>query len=85
MALDTRDKRGSALGAGMEPGTVFPNPDGSIAGADRQHTLGLYRGIILVLTTRRVSEVGTNSVQAISRTSNKAALLSRPYNQVEKL
>lgn len=37
MAIDTQNKRRSALGR------VLPVPSGSIAAADRRHALGIYR------------------------------------------
>lgn len=40
MALDTRDKRASAI-----LGRTLPGPDGTIDAADRLHVAGLYRGI----------------------------------------
>lgn len=45
MAVDTRNKRASCLGIARTPPTVFPNPDGTIAQPDRQHTAYCYPGI----------------------------------------
>lgn len=46
MALDSRDKRFSAVGIISSVIPSFPNPDGDIDTAlDRQHTGYLYRGI----------------------------------------
>jgi hypothetical protein len=42
MALDSRNRRGSALAVGLS-GRVFPNPDGSINQADRQQLTYAYR------------------------------------------
>lgn len=45
MALDTADKRASALACGLDARAVRPIPDGSLNGGDRQQVSGLYRGI----------------------------------------
>lgn len=46
MAVDTRDKRASAISPRFQPGTVYPNPDGSLANqGDRQQIGTIYRGI----------------------------------------
>lgn len=44
MAIDSLAKRYSAINIGEESLT-FPQPDGAIAGVERQHLLGLYSGI----------------------------------------
>lgn len=47
MALDTRDRRASALFWNRGIGRVYPNPDGAIASqADRQQIALVYRGIL---------------------------------------
>lgn len=47
MAIDTRDKRGSAIGFNKPFGAVYPNPDGAITSqADRQQAAYAYRGIL---------------------------------------
>ncbi|HXH12339.1 MAG TPA: hypothetical protein VNP04_21545 [Alphaproteobacteria bacterium] len=51
MAIDTRDKRASILGLDLEARRVYPNPDGAIAGDDRQHIAGKYRGISALVST----------------------------------
>lgn len=44
-AVDTRDKRFSMIGVGLESIRVRPNPDGSFATAgDRAHLMPRYRG-----------------------------------------
>ena len=43
-AVDTRDKRASALNVGGIV-QVMPDPDGTIDAADRLHIAGEYRGI----------------------------------------
>lgn len=46
MALDTRDKRDSAIGLGLPWRMRFPVPDGDLSPiGDRQHLALLYRGI----------------------------------------
>ena len=56
MAIDTRDKRASALGFGFS-GIAPPLPDGNISSqADRQHMAGVYRGILAgeEITTKKL-------------------------------
>ena len=62
MALDTADKRASALLWGLPFGRLFPTPDAAAEDAgDRQQLVGLYRGILatvvqyLTLTATDVS------------------------------
>lgn len=45
MAIDTRDKRSSAIHIGQPWRGQYPLPDSSINQADRQHVALLYRGI----------------------------------------
>lgn len=46
MAIDTRDKRASAIAATLAPLTVAFQPDGTIGALDRQHVGGfIYRGV----------------------------------------
>lgn len=45
MAVDTRAKRQSAHRAANRWARIWPNPDGTIAVADRQHALDFYGGI----------------------------------------
>lgn len=45
MALDTRDRRASALAGGLPWRAAFPAPDGGLDAGDRLHLAGLYRGI----------------------------------------
>lgn len=45
MALDTRDKRASAINVASPWRGLLPVPDGSLNQADRQHVAFLYRGI----------------------------------------
>lgn len=46
MAIDTRDKRSSAIQVGLPWRGFFPAPDGALNQADRQHTCLVYRGIL---------------------------------------
>lgn len=46
MALDSRDKRASAIAVGLSWRTVYPVADGSINEGDRQQSAGWYRGIL---------------------------------------
>lgn len=48
MALDTADRRFSALGlaGGLANSVVFAIPDGTISAGDRIQLLGLYRGLL---------------------------------------
>lgn len=45
MALDTRNKRASAIGYDMPFLHVYPNPDGAITALDRQQIAWKYSGI----------------------------------------
>lgn len=46
MAIDTRDKRASAIACTVSPLLVIEQPDGAIGAADRVHVGGwIYRGI----------------------------------------
>jgi hypothetical protein len=46
MALDTADKRSSAIGIARQTRAVFPTPDGAaLTQADRQQSAYTYRGI----------------------------------------
>ena len=46
MAVDTRDKRASAVGFVLTSRLAPPLPDGSFNQADRQHIAYSYRGIL---------------------------------------
>lgn len=52
MAVDTRNKRASILGFVLASAIVFPNPDGTIDGPDRQQIAYSYSGISPVVATR---------------------------------
>ena len=45
MALDSKDKRGSAIGFDKAYMRILPNPDGTISQADRQMVGYKYSGI----------------------------------------
>jgi hypothetical protein len=51
MAVDSRDKRGSTLLLALQFARIWPNPDGSLVGDDRQHLGYLYRGISATAAT----------------------------------
>ena len=42
MALDTRNKRASALSVGVVVALTLPSPDGTVGQADRHHTTFAY-------------------------------------------
>ncbi len=46
MALDTRNKRSSAIDIGSPWRAEMPTPDGTINAADRQHAAFQYAGIL---------------------------------------
>jgi hypothetical protein len=46
MALDTADKRASAINIGLPFGRVFATPDGAFDQGDRQQMAMSYRGIL---------------------------------------
>lgn len=46
MAIDTRNKRASAIGIDSIRPHVYPNPDGSLNQADRQQIAYKYSGIL---------------------------------------
>ena len=46
MALDTANKRGSAISTAREWIVVLPQPDGAISQADRQQIAWVYAGIL---------------------------------------
>jgi hypothetical protein len=46
MAVDTRDRRSSAIDVSSPWRSKLPTPDGTIAAADRQHAAGYYSGIL---------------------------------------
>lgn len=46
MAVDTRDKRSSAIHLGLPWRGMLPLPDGALSQADRQHVAWLYGGIL---------------------------------------
>lgn len=51
MAVDTRNKRSSAINVGLPWRGQWPTPDGAIGAQDRSEILGLYDGISFVATT----------------------------------
>ncbi len=63
MAIDTENKRRSALGGGISFLTLFESPDGAISSSDRRHQASFYRGIATFIRTRFlwISEGNTGS------------------------
>jgi hypothetical protein len=51
MAVDTEDKRRSALNCGLLSLAVRPEADSDISTADRRHSAGWYRGIETAVDT----------------------------------
>lgn len=51
MAVDTRNKRMSLIGFGAPTPRVLPNPDGTVAAADRAMLLYLYAGLDIAAAT----------------------------------
>jgi hypothetical protein len=45
MAIDTRNKRSSAVSVGSPWRAMLPEPDGAVGQADRQHVALMYSGI----------------------------------------
>lgn len=45
MAIDSRDKRSSAIHVGLPWRGMYPLPDGTIGQEDRQHAATFYRGV----------------------------------------
>ena len=46
MAIDSRDKRSSAIDVGIPFRRKYPVADSAINAADRQHSADMYRGIL---------------------------------------
>lgn len=78
MALDTRNKRASALGLTLAALRVGPTPDGTLGTADRLHAAYLYSGIAIVdgLNTRdkRSSVLGLGLVSLRVRPSPNGSI-----------
>lgn len=51
MAVDTRNKRSSAIGVSLPWRGMLPDPDGSVDTEDRPHVVWLYSGIEAVEIT----------------------------------
>lgn len=49
MAVDTRNKRSSAIGAGRRLRRSLPLPDGNVSKQDRRHLSWLYAGLVYVV------------------------------------
>lgn len=66
MAIDTRNKRASALGRRLRPLLNLPTPDGTISAPDRRQVVGLYRFADATITE-------TEFLSAVSRLSIDSA------------
>lgn len=58
MAIDTENKRRSAVGGGISSLVIFESPDALASSFDRRHRVGLYSGITtsVALNFRWISE-----------------------------
>ena len=65
MAIDTRDKRSSAIHVSLPWRGLLPLPDGSLNQGDRQHTAYMYRGILASSGTP--APVGTPKFEGFRR------------------
>lgn len=82
MAIDTRDKRASAV-AMLMPWLVAPMvPDGSIDGTDKQHVVGVYRGIGSVPPTLIVGQPRLSAGTVSSLEAGIRARVSGGYRQI---
>ena len=70
MAIDTAEKRASALSYGR-PGFVLPIPSGTVGQGARQHALGLYSGILAAAPV--LPAVPPDSIAAAGFTSRDTA------------
>jgi len=61
MAIDTRDKRASALDLALPWRARWPNPDGSVNQGDRQQIASYYRGISAFLQAQLLATVETGA------------------------
>ena len=57
MAIDTRNKRSSAIFIGSPWRGMLPLPDGTIGQADRQHAAFLYSGILAAIVSEQADTV----------------------------
>ena len=68
MAIDTRDRRASAIG--LQPVFTQPLPDGSVDDADRWHITWVYRGLAAVAPPTPVS----GAITAVADTFGDVAI-----------
>jgi hypothetical protein len=61
MAVDTRQKRASAIGLGLAALLVLPAPDGTIDQADRQQAASAYAGILAAPSVEIPGDIVTTS------------------------
>jgi hypothetical protein len=73
MAVDTRNKRSSAVLVGLPWRGLYPDPDGTVAADDRSHAAGLYGGL----------EADAPAGTAPTVTINQGAALSLPSSSVQ--
>ena len=57
MAVDTRNKRASAIGVGLSVALLLPLADGTVGQADRQQTAYQYSGIAAAVSQIVVVEI----------------------------
>ena len=73
MALDTRNKRASAVGLALAWRLVLPNPDGSLIQADRQQAALCYAGIdadeAIIVEARRLTTTAASRSRAATPAS----------------
>ena len=73
MAIDTEDKRRSALGGGISFLTIFQSPDGATSLADRRHQSFFYRGITTFTRSRFMWIAEKNSSSNYKCETNSAS------------
>lgn len=79
MAIDTRDRRASALAAGLAFLIVLPAPDGlAFDQGDRQQVTGRYRGIAAGAAVIGPADVVNVAASFRSRVLASATVRSRP-------
>ena len=64
MAIDTRNRRASAIGLGLAVTLVLPAPDGAVTAADRQQVAYAYAG--LTAAVARPMDVCCTTLQALT-------------------
>lgn len=82
MALDTRDKRASAVGWGLAALLVLPAPDSTVDQGDRQHTAATYRGISATTGQTLSASANVVTVSAPTATLSSGAVTLTATAQV---